>query len=100
MIHLNYGSLCPPVVGYRGLSLPAPEALWTARTREEWEAARAEIQDRSQAPFHNTRIRTLGELIDSRQCTSDPYRAREEVNNWLASCDKLGLLLIVASTMI
>ncbi|KAI0457051.1 hypothetical protein F5B21DRAFT_108211 [Xylaria acuta] len=99
VIHLNYGSRCPPVVGYRGLALPAPETLWRATTREDWEAARAEIQERCQAPLNNTTLRTVGDLIDSRACASDPDRGRD-LGNWLASCDKLGMLLAVASTMV
>ncbi|KAI8947941.1 hypothetical protein F4801DRAFT_486878 [Xylaria longipes] len=99
VVHLGYGSLCPPVLGYRGLSLPAPETLWRAKTRKDWEAARAETRDRCQAPLHNTSLRTLGDLIDSRACGYDPDRGRE-VSNWLASCDKLGLMLVVASTMV
>ncbi|KAI1753354.1 hypothetical protein F4782DRAFT_91636 [Xylaria castorea] len=99
VVDLNYASLCPPVVGYRGLSLPAPETLWRARTRQDWEAARAEIQYRRQAPLHNTTLRTVGDLVDSRACVSDPNR-RREVSNWLAGCDRLGMMLVIASTMV
>ncbi|KAI0552643.1 hypothetical protein F4679DRAFT_75537 [Xylaria curta] len=99
VVDLNYAALCPPVVGYRGLALPAPETLWRAKTREDWEVARAEAQERQQSPLHSNSLRTLGDLIDSRACTSDPNR-RREVSNWLASCDKLGLMLVVASTMV
>ncbi|KAI0194628.1 hypothetical protein F4808DRAFT_441176 [Astrocystis sublimbata] len=65
VIHLNYGSRCPPVVGYRGLSLPAPERLWMARTREEWEAARAEVREHCQKPLYHTNLRTVGDLINN-----------------------------------
>ncbi|KAI0491119.1 hypothetical protein F4859DRAFT_508909 [Xylaria cf. heliscus] len=99
VVYLNYGSRCPPVLGYRGLSLPAPEALWRATTRKDWKAARAEALERCQTPLHGTTLRTVGDLIDCRAGASDPNRERE-VSNWLASSDKLGLLLVVASTMV
>ncbi|KAJ2981165.1 hypothetical protein NUW58_g6756 [Xylaria curta] len=98
VVGLHYGAQCPPIVGYRGLSLPAPETLWNARTKQKWEEARAEIRERSQRPLHSTTLRTVGDLIDSRACTSDPDQ--RDVSNWLASCDKLGLMLVVALTMI
>ncbi|KAI0197292.1 hypothetical protein EV127DRAFT_7328 [Xylaria flabelliformis] len=99
VVDLNYATLCPPVVGYRGLALLAPETLWRARTREDWEVAREEAQERGQWPLYSNSLRTIGDLIDYRACTSDPDR-RREVSNWLASCGKLGLLLVVASTMV
>ena len=36
---------------------------------------------------------------DSRARTSDPDRQRQ-VSSWLAGCDKLGLMLLIASTMV
>ncbi|KAI0401292.1 hypothetical protein F4802DRAFT_580785 [Xylaria palmicola] len=99
VIDLRCGAHCPPIVGHRGLSLPAPEALWNARTERDWEAARAEIRERYRDPLHHTTLRTIGDLIDSRACASDPDRSRD-VSNWLAACDKLGLIVMVASTMV
>ncbi|KAI0434623.1 hypothetical protein F5Y09DRAFT_296033 [Xylaria sp. FL1042] len=99
VIDLRYGLRCPPVMGYRGLSLPAPGALWSARTREDWEAARAEIREHRQDPLYNTSLQTVGDLIESRARVSDPDCARQ-ISNWLAGCDKLGLMLEVASTMV
>ncbi|KAI1308890.1 hypothetical protein F5Y03DRAFT_84984 [Xylaria venustula] len=99
VVDLRYGLRCPPVVGYRGLSLPAPGALWNARTREDWEAARAEVREHRQEPLYNTSLRTVGDLIESRARVSDPDCARQ-ISNWLAGCDKLGMLLEVASTMV
>ncbi|KAI0903071.1 hypothetical protein F4823DRAFT_324077 [Ustulina deusta] len=99
VIDLGYGLHCPPVLGYRGLSLPAPEALWSARTREDWEAARTEIREHRQEPLYNTTLRTVGDLIESRARVSNPDCARQ-ISNWLAGCDKLGLMLEVAATMI
>ncbi|KAI0525588.1 hypothetical protein F5B22DRAFT_350496 [Xylaria bambusicola] len=99
VIDLRHGLTCPPVVGYRGLSLPAPGVLWSARTREEWEAARAEIRAHRQEPLYNTTLRTMGDLIESRERAFDPDCARQ-LSNWLAGCDKLGLMVEIASTMI
>ncbi|GAP84021.2 putative c6 finger domain protein [Rosellinia necatrix] len=100
VIDLKYGSRCPPVVGFRGLALPAPDTLWRARRREEWEAARVDWWANSQGPFHENSLRTLGDLIDARTCaSSDPGRALQ-IGNWLRSCDNLGLVLMVASTMV
>ncbi|KAI0108667.1 hypothetical protein GGR51DRAFT_558980 [Nemania sp. FL0031] len=99
VIDLHYGFRCPPVVCYRGLALPAPDALWTARTREDWEAARMALRERYQEPYHQHSLRTLGDLIDSRACASDPDQGGR-VGSWMASCDKLGLMLVVASGMI
>ncbi|KAI1108629.1 hypothetical protein F5Y14DRAFT_73338 [Nemania sp. NC0429] len=90
---------CPPILRYRGLALPSPETLWSARTNEEWEAARAELQEQHQEPLHHNILRTVGDLIDSRACTSDPRR-RNQVSNWLATSDKLGLMVMIASSMI
>ncbi|KAI1424422.1 hypothetical protein F5Y12DRAFT_785398 [Xylaria sp. FL1777] len=99
VIDLDYALSCPPVLGYRGLALPAPEALWRARTREDWEAARAEIREHRQEPLYNTTLRIVGDLIESRAHASDPHYARQ-ISNWLAGCDKLGLMLEVALTMV
>ncbi|KAK5627101.1 hypothetical protein RRF57_002816 [Xylaria bambusicola] len=99
VIDLQHGLRCPPVVGYRGLSLPAPGILWNARTREEWEAARAEIRAHRQEPLYNTTLRTMGDLIECRERACDPDCARQ-LSNWLAGCDKLGLMIDIASTMV
>ncbi|KAI3324953.1 hypothetical protein HD806DRAFT_460789 [Xylariaceae sp. AK1471] len=99
VIDLRSGLKCPPVLGYRGLALPAPETLWSARKREDWEAARAEIQQYRQQPLYNTTLRTFGDLIDSRSCAFNPDCGRQ-ISTWLASCDKLGLMLLVASNMV
>jgi hypothetical protein len=87
------------VLGYCGLSLPAPESLWNARNREDFEAARAEIQKSRQQPLYGTTLRTFGDLVDSRSYAINANCGRE-VTNWLASSDKLGLMLLVASTMV
>ncbi|KAI1191353.1 hypothetical protein F5B17DRAFT_307020 [Nemania serpens] len=89
---------CPPILRYRGLALPSPEILWSARTSKDWEAARAELREHQQGPPHHHALRTVGDLIDSRACTSDPER-RTQVSNWLATSDKFGLMVMVASTM-
>ncbi|GAW17288.1 hypothetical protein ANO14919_067430 [Xylariales sp. No.14919] len=99
VVHLRYGNQCPPVLGYRGLSLPAPKALWGARTREEWEAVRTEIREQRQEPLYNPTLRTVGDLIDSRERASNPDCERH-ISNWLASCDTLGTMIEVASTMV
>lgn len=90
---------CPPILRYRGLALPSPESLWSARTSKDWEAARAELRAQHQEQFHHHTLRTVGDLIDSRACTSDPSR-RTQVGNWLATSEKFGLMVMVASTMI
>ncbi|KAI1130926.1 hypothetical protein F5Y10DRAFT_234653 [Nemania abortiva] len=99
VVDLQHGLRCPPVVCYRGLALPGPEALWRARTREEWEMARATLRERCRDPYHQNSLRTLGDLIDCRACKSDPGRGRQ-VSSWVATCDKMGLMILVASTMV
>ncbi|KAJ3564347.1 hypothetical protein NPX13_g7876 [Xylaria arbuscula] len=64
VIDLSHGQRSPPVLGCRGLTLPAPAVLWNARTREEWEAARAEIREHRREPLYNTSLRTVGDLIE------------------------------------
>lgn len=98
MVDLKYGAQCPPIVGYRGLALPAPGILWSARTEEEWEAARAQLRERCREPVPSARLRTLGDLIDIRACGPDPSRGAQ-LSNWLINCDTLGVTLMIASTM-
>ncbi|KAI1811603.1 hypothetical protein GGS20DRAFT_562317 [Poronia punctata] len=97
-IDLRYGLKAPPVLGYRGLALPCPDSLWTARTREQWEIARAEMLERRQLPLHSTSLRTFGDLVDIRMCSG--IDSRRELNNWLSSCDKMGMMLLMASNMV
>lgn len=98
VVDLKYGAQCPPIVGYRGLALPAPGILWSARTEEEWEAARAQLRERCREPVPSARLRTLGDLIDIRACGPDPSRGAQ-LSNWLINCDTLGVTLMIASTM-
>ncbi|KAI0110565.1 hypothetical protein F4776DRAFT_657148 [Hypoxylon sp. NC0597] len=94
VMDLKFGVLCPSVSNCRTLPLPCPGSLWNARTREGWEAARkVHCQTRTSS------LRTFRDLIEARSCPPDSERGRE-LNRWHANCDKLGLLLTLATTMI
>ncbi|KAI0380885.1 hypothetical protein F5Y04DRAFT_93670 [Hypomontagnella monticulosa] len=94
VMDLRFGVMCPSVSNYRALPLPSPGVLWSARTRAEWEAHReVHFQARS------TSLRTFGDLIEARSAPSGSELGRE-LDRWHASCDKLGLLLTLATTMV
>ncbi|KAI8623806.1 hypothetical protein F5Y19DRAFT_347127 [Xylariaceae sp. FL1651] len=99
VIDLKSGNICPPIHGYLGLALPSPESLWKARTRKEWETARMEIQAQDDQLVPDTTLRTFGELVAARSRSFDKNRG-QQVAKWLAGCDKLGLMLLVASTLV
>ncbi|KAI2465236.1 hypothetical protein F4781DRAFT_410046 [Annulohypoxylon bovei var. microspora] len=94
VIDLKFGVMCSSVSNCRRLQLPAPGSLWNARTRGEWEAAR-QIHCRDQMKL----LRTFGDLIEARSCPPNSDHG-QELNRWHASCDKLGLLLALATTMV
>ncbi|KAI0398146.1 hypothetical protein F5Y17DRAFT_215760 [Xylariaceae sp. FL0594] len=98
VIDLKFGSKCPPVRGYRGLALPCPDALWVARRRDEFEAARAEMLERCIGSGPRTSLRTLGDLVDVRSCSD--ANSRRKLSSWFASCGELGMMLFMASGLI
>ncbi|RYP02900.1 hypothetical protein DL764_005516 [Monosporascus ibericus] len=93
---LKFGVLCRSVKAYRAMALPAPGPLWNARTPDEWKAARDRYYSRDAG---GRPLRTFGDLIDAR---SQPPNSELglRLNEWYASCDNLGLLLTLATTMI
>ncbi|KAI8963111.1 hypothetical protein F5Y11DRAFT_320380 [Daldinia sp. FL1419] len=94
VIDLKFGVMCPSISNYRALPLPCPEPLWCARTRPEWENAR-----RLHVEQYRPALRTFGDLIDARASPHNSERG-QELNRWYAHCDKLGLLLTLATTMV
>ncbi|KAH9909960.1 hypothetical protein F4778DRAFT_26287 [Xylariomycetidae sp. FL2044] len=94
VIDLKYGAACTAITGFRRLPLPCPASLWEARTRQDWEAAR-EGFCRNPRPS----LRTIGDLVEAR---AEPYdfETRQKLDDWHASCDKLGLLVTMATTMV
>ncbi|KAI1080672.1 hypothetical protein F5B20DRAFT_90544 [Whalleya microplaca] len=94
VVDVRFGAICASITGYRNLPLPSPGSLWTARTREEFEAAR-ELHKPADMPL----MRTYRDLIDARSSSPDPATQRQ-LNEWHATCDKLGLLLTLATSMI
>ncbi|KAI0883076.1 uncharacterized protein GGS22DRAFT_167840 [Annulohypoxylon maeteangense] len=94
VIDLKFGVMCPSISNCRRLQLPSPGSLWNARTRNEWEAARR-IHCRDQLKL----IRKFGDLIEARSCPPNSDHG-QELNRWHANCDKLGLLLTLATTMV
>ncbi|KAI2602207.1 hypothetical protein GGR54DRAFT_634177 [Hypoxylon sp. NC1633] len=94
VMDLKFGVLCESVANYRNLPLPAPGLLWNARTRSEWEAHRKLFSQGS-----NKSLRTFGDLIEARSCPPSSERG-QQLSRWQASCDKLGLLLTLATTTI
>ncbi|KAI0157277.1 hypothetical protein GGR57DRAFT_61941 [Xylariaceae sp. FL1272] len=100
VLNINRAFVSPPVMGYRGLALPAPESLWMAKTREEWQAARARIRTRGiQHGPYGTSMRTLGDLIDAQHAPPDSYYA-EQRRQWLATSGKDEVLLLIGASMI
>lgn len=57
------------------------------------------IREHRREPLYSTSLRTVGDLVESRERAFDPDCARQ-LSNWLAGCDKLGLMVEIASTMI
>ncbi|KAI2778174.1 hypothetical protein F4815DRAFT_478245 [Daldinia loculata] len=94
VIDLKFGVMCPSISNYRALPLPSPDSLWSARTRAQWETARVIHLERNKSS-----LRTFGDLIDARSSPHNSDRG-QELNRWYASCDKLGLLLTLATTMV
>ncbi|KAI1206845.1 uncharacterized protein F4807DRAFT_437450 [Annulohypoxylon truncatum] len=94
VIDLKFGVMCSSIRNCRRLQLPCPGSLWNARTRDEWEAAR-KIHCRDQLKL----IRNFGDLIEARSCLPNSDYG-QELNRWHANCDKLGLLLTLATTMV
>ncbi|KAI1262115.1 hypothetical protein F5Y18DRAFT_160438 [Xylariaceae sp. FL1019] len=100
VLNIHGGFVTPPIMGYRGLALPAPDALWLARTREEWHAARARIRARGiQHGPYGTSMRTIGDLIDAQNAPFDSYYA-EQRRQWLANSGKEEVLLLIGASMI
>lgn len=91
---LKFGVTCPSVTNCRALPLPSPASLWSARTRGEWEASRKCHGERSLDS-----LRTFGDLLDARSSPPDSDRGRQ-LDRWHATCDKLGLLLTLATTLV
>ncbi|KAI1091749.1 hypothetical protein F5B19DRAFT_254000 [Rostrohypoxylon terebratum] len=94
VIDLKFGVMCPSISNYRTLQLPSPGSLWNARTRDEWESAR-KVYCRDPPRL----IRRFGDLIEARSCPPNSDHG-QELNRWHANCDKLGLLLTLATTMV
>ncbi|KAI0007730.1 hypothetical protein F4779DRAFT_642734 [Xylariaceae sp. FL0662B] len=94
VVDVRFGATCASITNYRNLPLPSPGSLWTARTREEFEAAR-ELH----RPADMSLLRTYGDLIDARLSSRDP-KTQRQLNKWHANCDKLGLLLTLATTTV
>ncbi|KAI1414418.1 hypothetical protein F5Y13DRAFT_158512 [Hypoxylon sp. FL1857] len=94
VMDLKFGVMCPSISNCRTLPLPAPGSLWNARTRAGWEAAR-----RVHCQTRPVSLRTFRDLIEARSCPPGSERG-QELNRWHANCDKLGLLLTLATTMI
>ncbi|KAI0844596.1 hypothetical protein F5Y00DRAFT_255898 [Daldinia vernicosa] len=94
VIDVKFGVMCPSISNYRALPLPSPDSLWSARTQAQWEAARVLYLERN-----NSSLRTFGDLVDARSSPHNSDRG-QELNRWHASCDKLGLLLTLATTMV
>ncbi|KAI1481757.1 hypothetical protein F4774DRAFT_373619 [Daldinia eschscholtzii] len=94
VMDLKFGVMCPSVSNYRALPLPCPESLWSAKTRCGWESARMVHLEQ-----YKSSLRTFGDLVDARSSPHNSERGRE-LNRWYASCDKLGLLLALATTMV
>ncbi|KAI1660607.1 hypothetical protein F4813DRAFT_298788 [Daldinia decipiens] len=86
--------MCPSISNYRALPLPSPDSLWSARTRAQWENARTIHIERNKSS-----LRTFGDLIDARLSPHNSDRG-QELNRWYANCDKLGLLLTLATAMV
>ncbi|KAI1469905.1 uncharacterized protein F4812DRAFT_469937 [Daldinia caldariorum] len=94
VIDLKFGVMCPTISNYRALPLPCSQSLWSAKTRSEWENARI-----SHLKQYKSSLRTFGDLIDARLSPDNSERGRD-LNRWYANCDKLGLLLALATTMV
>ncbi|KAI1763279.1 hypothetical protein GGR53DRAFT_371436 [Hypoxylon sp. FL1150] len=91
---LKFGVTCPSITNCRTLPLPSPASLWGARSRSEWVASRRFYSDRSKDS-----LKTFGDLLDARSSPPDSDRGRQ-LDRWHATCDKLGLLLTLATTLV
>ncbi|OTA99074.1 hypothetical protein M426DRAFT_96034 [Hypoxylon sp. CI-4A] len=94
VMDLRFGVTCPSVTNYRALPLCSPGPLWEARTREGWEAARQAYCKSGETP-----LRHFGDLVGARSAPPDT-ECGKELSRWYANCDKLGLLLTFATTMV
>ncbi|KAI1391687.1 uncharacterized protein F4822DRAFT_192817 [Hypoxylon trugodes] len=94
VMDLKFGVMCPSVSNCRSLPLPAPDSIWNARTREEWESSR---KVHSNCCWES--LKSFGDLITARSYPpdSEPF---QQLNKWHANCDKLGLLLTLATSMV
>lgn len=92
---LKFGVMCPVVRGYRTLPLPAPGPLWNARTSGEWRT----LRDSYRRDVGRHTLRTFGDLVEARSQTPDSELGKQ-LNDWYASCDQLGILLSLATTMV
>jgi hypothetical protein len=89
---LKFGILCPSIRTYRTLPLPAPAPLWCARTADEWATARARHRNVD-------RLRTFGDLVDALS-PHPPPGSHQQLAEWNAGSDNLGLLLSLATAMV
>ncbi|KAI1396244.1 hypothetical protein F4819DRAFT_143841 [Hypoxylon fuscum] len=94
VMDLKFGAMCPSITSCRTLPLPGHASLWNARTRAEWEASRRIHGQSGSSP-----LKTFGDLIEARSSPPNSDRG-QALNRWHAGCDKLGLLLTLATTMI
>ncbi|KAI1342044.1 hypothetical protein F5Y15DRAFT_331230 [Xylariaceae sp. FL0016] len=94
IVDVKFGATCYSVLKYRSLPLPSPGHIWQARTREEWRAAREIHREESENP-----LKTFGDLVDARKEPPETESGRQ-LSEWHSRCDRFGLLLTVATSMV
>ncbi|KAH7040977.1 uncharacterized protein B0I36DRAFT_379824 [Microdochium trichocladiopsis] len=92
VVDIRHGVWCPGLQGCRDMPLPAPKALWEARSEAEWREERREIEARS-----GSMLTTIGDLLDAREAGTAGQRA---LSMWYAECDSFGHLLRLAVSLI
>ncbi|KIX05648.1 uncharacterized protein Z518_03620 [Rhinocladiella mackenziei CBS 650.93] len=85
--------LCPTLKACRNKPLCTAKAMWEARSREEWETARAFFD----AGLLYTDVWNFGALIDAHY-NRDPLNTMR-LDAWEAGTDKMGVLLSIAISL-
>jgi hypothetical protein len=94
-MNLETAKPCRPIPGFLDAPLPAAKTLWNAPTAVTWKKE----FDFSVELLGNRSVLTNGKLV-LMQAGADENKSETGWDDWLAGIDGLGLLVIIATSML